>query len=55
MRILINAVSARAGGGVAYLINLLQTLPAMCPSIKFLAAVPEMSLPLANPYPSVQL
>lgn len=45
MRILINAVSARAGGGIAYLINLLQTLPAMCPSIEFLAVIPELSLP----------
>lgn len=42
MRILINAVSARAGGGVAYLLKLLELLPAAAPEMQFLAAVPEI-------------
>lgn len=47
MRILINAVSARAGGGVSYLINLLQILPRICPENIFLAAIPDIKLPVA--------
>ncbi|MEW6708816.1 MAG: glycosyltransferase family 1 protein [Candidatus Riflebacteria bacterium] len=43
MKILINAVSARAGGGVAYLVKLLEILPEMAPEIDFLAAVPDIS------------
>lgn len=46
MRILINAVSARAGGGVSYLINLLQSLPRLCPDDHFLAAIPDIRLPV---------
>lgn len=46
MRILINAVSARAGGGVSYLINLLQSLPRLCPDDQFLAAIPDIRLPV---------
>ena len=47
MRILINAVSARAGGGVAYLLNLLEWLPAISPESYFIFAVPEMNIPEA--------
>lgn len=46
MRILINAVSARAGGGVSYLINLLQMLPRICPENQFLVAIPAIELPV---------
>ncbi len=46
MRILINAVSARAGGGVSYLQNLFSTLPALCPDVEFLAVVPDLDLNL---------
>jgi glycosyltransferase involved in cell wall biosynthesis len=42
MRILLNAVSARAGGGVSYLTNLLKYLPGMAPDCHFLAAVPAI-------------
>jgi len=47
MKILINAVSARAGGGVSYLVNLLQMLPQLCPQDNFLAAIPDIELPVA--------
>ncbi|PKL46601.1 MAG: hypothetical protein CVV42_15955 [Candidatus Riflebacteria bacterium HGW-Riflebacteria-2] len=46
MKILINAVSARAGGGVSYLVNLLQMLPQLCPRDNFLAAIPDIELPV---------
>ncbi len=46
MRILINAVSARAGGGVSYLIHLLKILPRICPENQFLAAIPDIKLPV---------
>ncbi len=49
MRILINAVSARAGGGVSYLINLLQILPEICPEDRFLVVIPEIRLPTTVP------
>lgn len=45
MKILINAVSARAGGGVSYLINLLKLLPEIAPEMHFLAAIPDIKLP----------
>lgn len=46
MKILINAVSARAGGGVSYLVRLLQVLPVVCPDDQFLAAIPDVPLPI---------
>lgn len=49
MRILIDAVSARAGGGVSYLVNLLQILPKICPEDRFLVAMPEIRLPATIP------
>lgn len=56
MRILINAVSARAGGGVSYLINLLQILPAICPDYQFLAAIPDIKLPIEiSQHPNLEL
>lgn len=42
MRIIINGVSARAGGGVAYLRKLLELLPRMAPEAVFLAAIPDI-------------
>ncbi|GAB4267451.1 MAG: glycosyltransferase family 1 protein [Candidatus Rifleibacteriota bacterium] len=48
MKILINAVSARAGGGVSYLLNLLQILPRIAPEFEILAVVPDNVLP--NPF-----
>lgn len=43
MKILINAVSARAGGGVSYLANLLDHLPQQLYDCELKVAVPEMS------------
>ena len=42
MRVIINAVSARAGGGVAYLVKLLGLLPEIAPDMQFLAVVPDI-------------
>lgn len=42
MKILINAVSARAGGGVAYLLKLFEQLPEVAADMQFLAAIPEI-------------
>ncbi|HNX74240.1 MAG TPA: glycosyltransferase family 1 protein [Candidatus Rifleibacterium sp.] len=56
MRILINAVSARAGGGVSYLINLLQFLPRLCPDDQFLAVLPTIKLPVQiAPHPNLEI
>jgi len=56
MRTLINAVSARAGGGVSYLINLLRILPAICPDDQFLAVIPDIKLPIEiSQHPNLEL
>lgn len=45
MRILINAVSAVAGGGMTYLVNLLKYLPAMMSEDSFLVVIQGIELP----------
>ena len=45
MRILINAVSAVAGGGMTYLVNLLKYLPDLMPEDEFLAVIQGIQLP----------
>ncbi len=45
MRILINAVSAVAGGGMTYLVNLLKYLPDIMPEDEFLVAIQGIDLP----------
>jgi len=45
MKVIINAVSARSGGGLIYLCNLLRVLPAVCSEIHFVAVVPNIGLP----------
>ena len=45
MRILINAVSAVAGGGMTYLVNLLKYLPDLMPEDEFLVAIQGIDLP----------
>ena len=45
MRILINAVSAVAGGGMTYLVNLLKYLPDLMPEDEFLVVIQGIQLP----------
>lgn len=45
MRILINAVSAVAGGGMTYLVHLLKYLPDLMPEDDFLAVIQGIKLP----------
>lgn len=45
MKILINAVSAVAGGGMTYLVNLLKYLPDIMPEDEFLVAIQGIDLP----------
>ena len=45
MRILINAVSAKAGGGITYLVNLLKYLPKIMPEDEFLCVIQDIELP----------
>lgn len=45
MRILINAVSAVAGGGMTYLVNLLKYLPDIMPEDEFLVVIQGINLP----------
>lgn len=45
MRILINAVSAKAGGGITYLVNLLKYLPVIMASHDFLCVIQDIELP----------
>lgn len=45
MRILINAVSAKAGGGITYLVNLLKYLPGIMPEDDFLCVIQDIDLP----------
>lgn len=44
MRIIINGISARAGGGVTYLLKLLELLPQMVPEAVFLAVIPDIEV-----------
>lgn len=44
MRVFINAVSARAGGGVSYLIHLIDCLPQAAPEDEFIVAIPDIAL-----------
>ena len=56
MKILINAVSARAGGGVSYLLKLLEWLPKCAPNFSFLVTVPEMKIPeTCLNYPNLEI
>ncbi len=45
MRILINAVSAKAGGGITYLVNLLKYLPKIMAEDEFLCVIQDIELP----------
>ena len=45
MRILINAVSAKAGGGITYLVNLLKYLPKIMSEDEFLCVIQDIELP----------
>jgi len=44
MRVFINAVSARAGGGVSYLMHLIDCLPEAAPGDEFIIAIPDIKL-----------
>lgn len=44
MRVFINAVSARAGGGVSYLMHLIDCLPQAAPEDEFIVAIPDIGL-----------
>ena len=45
MRMLINAVSAKAGGGITYLVNLLRYLPCIMADDEFLCVIQDIDLP----------
>lgn len=44
MKVFINAVSARAGGGVSYLTNLIDHLYQVAPNDRFVIAIPDISM-----------